>query len=119
MTPAAARSTLIAAGPRGASLPFSRSTRTCEGCHTNPHGSQFSTRSVSGCDGCHGVAAFQPASRFDHDRDTPFALKGAHEQVPCLGCHVQRTDASGKRITVYAPLSGKCETCHGAAKKAS
>lgn len=119
MTRPVSRSSLVLGGPRGTPLPFSRTAPTCEGCHTNPHGAQFSRRTSSGCEACHGVDGFKPASRFDHDRDTPFALKGAHEQVPCLGCHVQRADAAGRRMTVYAPLSGKCEACHGTAKKAS
>jgi hypothetical protein len=100
-------------------LPFSRSVRGCEGCHTNPHGDQFAHRQTATCESCHGVEAFQPASRFDHDRDTPFALRGAHEKVSCQGCHQQRTDVTGRRMVVYAPLSGKCESCHGAARKAS
>ena len=112
-------SSLVAGGPRGPALPFTSSVRTCEGCHTNPHGAQFAHRQSSTCESCHGVEAFQPASRFDHDRDTPFAVKGAHEKVPCLSCHVPRADAAGRRMVVYAPLSGKCESCHGAARKAS
>jgi hypothetical protein len=115
----AAKSSLVAAGPRGAAMPFTRATRTCEGCHTNPHGTQFAHRAAATCESCHGVDAFQPASRFDHDRETPFALKGAHEKVPCASCHTQTADLGGRRTVIYAPLSGKCETCHGAARKAS
>ncbi len=113
------RSSLVAGGPRGVALSFARASRGCEGCHTNPHGAQFAHRAASTCESCHGVEAFQPASRFDHDRETPFSLKGAHEKVPCASCHAQHADVGGRRIVRYAPLSAKCESCHGAARKAS
>lgn len=119
MKRAATPSSLVAAGARGPALPFSRAVRTCEGCHLNPHGDQFGHRGASTCESCHGVESFQPAARFDHDRETPFALKGAHEKVPCASCHAQHADVAGRRVVIYAPLSGKCESCHGAARKAS
>ncbi|HEY8258857.1 MAG TPA: cytochrome c3 family protein [Gemmatimonadales bacterium] len=113
------RSTLIVSAPHGPPILFSRATGTCEGCHTDPHGGQFSHRASAPCQSCHSLDAFQPASRFDHDRDTPFALKGAHQKVPCASCHAQSAVVAGRRIVIYAPLSGKCESCHGAARKPS
>ena len=86
----------------------------CEGCHATPHGLQFATRADRGaCESCHGTETFRPATRFDHDRDATFTLKGAHAAVACNRCHVSSRDAAGKSFVVYRPLSGKCETCHG------
>ena len=85
----------------------------CEACHETPHGRQFATRADRGaCESCHGSDTFRPATRFDHDRDATFALKGAHANVPCDRCHTTAV-AGGKRVATYRPLSGKCETCHG------
>jgi len=86
----------------------------CEGCHQTPHGRQFATRADRGaCESCHGVDTFRPATRFDHDRDATFTLKGAHAAVACNRCHSSSRDASGKSFVIYRPVSGKCEVCHG------
>jgi hypothetical protein len=85
----------------------------CEACHGKPHGAQFATRPDRGaCESCHGEDVFRPATRFDHNRDAAFTLKGAHENVPCSRCHPTTRDA-GASVVVYHPVSGKCETCHG------
>lgn len=84
--------------------------RTCATCHDNPHGGQFGARATT-CEACHGLDAFAPAARFDHDRDATFALRGAHAAVPCARCHVPG-DANGKRTVAYRPLDARCESCH-------
>jgi hypothetical protein len=86
----------------------------CEGCHANPHGGQFVKRVDRGaCESCHGAATFRPATRFDHDRDAAFSLKGAHANVPCSRCHPSTRGADGKLRVTYRPVSAKCEACHG------
>jgi hypothetical protein len=95
-------------------LAFAAPAGGCAGCHASPHGQQFAARSDRGaCEGCHDVAAFRPATRFDHERDAAFSLKGAHAHVPCSRCHVASGGSGGKPVVVYRPVSGKCETCHG------
>jgi len=86
-------------------------TRTCAGCHENPHATQFAHRKDASCETCHGVAAFTPAPGFDHDRDASFSLAGAHATVACAKCHV-RGEVNGVAMTIYRPLSGTCESCH-------
>jgi hypothetical protein len=59
------------------------------------------------CSACHtsegwGLATTAGASGFDHDR-TGFALRGAHKQTQCSGCH------TGK---VGAKPANNCEGCH-------
>ena len=99
-------------------LLFAAPKNGCEGCHENPHGTQFAARADrrgggGACDACHGTDAFRPAARFDHNRDATFSLKGAHENVPCDRCHTTSTGPGGKAVVVYRPVSGKCEACHG------
>lgn len=115
MKPAApAQSTLLLSGKGVASLPYdTKRATTCLGCHESPHGNQFASRKDGGsCEGCHDVNAFAPASRFDHDRDASFSLKGAHANVACERCHKPVAAVGGKLRVVYKPLSGKCESCH-------
>lgn len=88
----------------------SPAVRTCATCHEDPHGDQFGTRKAT-CEACHGLDAFAPAARFDHDRDATFALRGAHATVPCAKCHVAR-DSAGVRSVTYRPLDARCESCH-------
>jgi len=57
------------------------------------------------CNACHTTDGWNVGSQagksgFDHDR-TGFALRGAHVQTPCSGCHA----AAGKPATT-------CEGCH-------
>ena len=86
----------------------------CEGCHANPHGGQFAKRADRGaCEICHGMATFRPATRFDHNRDAAFSLKGAHANVACARCHPSSRGADGKPVVAYRPISAKCEACHG------
>jgi hypothetical protein len=86
-------------------------TRTCATCHENPHGNQFAGRKKATCESCHGVDVFAPARLFDHERDASFSLRGAHAKVACASCHAP-TSVAGKPMTVYRPLSGRCEDCH-------
>lgn len=87
--------------------------RVCAECHQTPHGTQFDSRADRGrCEACHGTDRFQPASRFDHDRDASFRLGGGHERVPCNRCHPTEVSATGKPQLRYRPVSGKCESCH-------
>ena len=88
------------------------STRSCATCHDNPHGSQFAARKDRSCESCHGVDAFAPAPGFDHERAS-FSLRGAHAKVACARCH-ERRNVGGVVMTIYRPVSGKCETCHDA-----
>jgi len=94
-------------------LAFSDARRRCAECHRSPHGDQFEARKDHGaCESCHGLDAFAPASRFDHDRDASFKLEGAHAKTPCARCHPSARAADGTRRVTYRPISGRCESCH-------
>lgn len=109
---------------------------TCAACHA---GNRFRGTPVQ-CDSCHApddvhrgsrgrdcaschVTAGWKTSRFDHARQTGFALAGAHALVDCQGCH--RTadlkdelprDCAGchRADDAHATRFGDgCEKCHG------
>ena len=83
-------------------------TRRCDSCHSDPHRGQFNSRvKQAGCADCHEVSSFT-AVRFDHQRESSFALAGAHEKTACGGCHF--ADAGG--IVRYRPLTATCAACH-------
>ncbi len=110
--PGAAVGAATLAGAVSRPLPFADERRRCAECHRSPHGDQFATRKDHGaCDACHGLDAFVPASRFDHNRDAAYKLDGQHARVPCASCHPTVSDAAGKRV-IYRPLSSRCESCH-------
>jgi hypothetical protein len=109
----AAQSTLVRGGGQFGRLTFEAKT-DCAGCHETPHGKQFDDwNSRGGCAACHTTEAFVPASRFNHDTEASFPLKGAHEKVACAQCHVRDAALPASAPLRYRPLSGRCESCHG------
>ncbi|HWE26325.1 MAG TPA: hypothetical protein VG496_20480 [Myxococcales bacterium] len=79
----------------------------CDTCHRDPHGGQFQKRvQKSGCADCHQVDAWQQL-RFDHDRETKFALTGGHAGRSCDSCHVAEAG-----IVQYAATPMACASCH-------
>ncbi len=104
-------STLILARVRDTTPLGLRAPTACAGCHVTPHGTQFASRRDGGaCDACHTVNAFQPAARFDHDRDTRFPLAPAHVRVACASCHVK--PARPSTPVVYRGTVVRCAQCH-------
>ena len=79
----------------------------CDTCHADQHRGQFAERlKKSGCSDCHQVASFK-AVRFDHDRESRFALTGAHAKAACAACHVEQAG-----LVRYKPLESACAACH-------
>lgn len=112
--------TLARASQPGRRVVFRQGSGTCADCHRDPHAGQFARREGGGaCEICHGVDSFRPASRFDHDRDASFALKGAHARVPCVKCHAPQAAADGSKRTIYKPVPSRCEDCHAGKARAS
>ena len=92
---------------------------TCADCHKSPHGDQFARRKKTAdglpgdaCEACHGVDSFEPAGRFQHDRDTEFHLGGAHSKVACEGCHRPARDSDKQARVIYHLAPKRCEECH-------
>ena len=86
------------------------STR-CSTCHDDIHVGQFAKS--GGVDCARGHTSDQwKAKLFVHDRDSRFALDGAHEGVSCDQCHKQESGTGGTFVR-YKPMEPQCATCHG------
>jgi hypothetical protein len=91
---------------------FTDAPRQCAGCHEDIHGGQFRKgTSVAECSTCHNTARWDAAS-FDHNKETDFPLDGAHRQVPCQLCHLQRREINGRSVVIYKGAPRTCEGCH-------
>lgn len=73
----------------------------CIACHRKDDAHKG--RNGPDCAECHGAASWIEAN-FDHDRDTKFALRGAHGRVACEACHMQA-------VTKALPGTA-CIDCH-------
>jgi len=96
----------------------------CETCHREPV-SQAKTPSTclachrkedvhkgalgEKCESCHTERAWKEPPRFDHDRDTPFALRDKHREAKCEGCH---KDARLKEGRYREKPPSLCFGCH-------
>jgi hypothetical protein len=80
----------------------------CAQCHKSPHDGQlFGTKK---CGTCHSPALRRlDQVRFDHKKETGYAIVGKHAAIECEQCH---TKALGKQKP-----SGACETCHASDNK--
>jgi hypothetical protein len=103
---------------------FKNAPLTCIGCHREDdrkkgHQGRFGEK----CESCHADTGWKPA-RFDHDRDTRYALKGLHRAATCHSCH-RAAPARGTPTACVAchradddrkghrgRFGGKCESCH-------
>jgi hypothetical protein len=90
---------------------------TCQGCHSSddPHDGGLGPK----CGDCHGSAHWVD-TRFDHTKETGFALVGAHADLRCTGCHTGGLDAQlGRECAAChtedphrGQVGARCETCH-------
>ncbi|MEN8006795.1 MAG: hypothetical protein ABFS42_07240 [Candidatus Krumholzibacteriota bacterium] len=98
-----------------AEVPFAGAARHCAGCHEDVHRGQFADKVTAdgqavACDHCH-VTVDWLAEKFNHDRDSVFALKGGHERVACTVCHRPLQDGND-RLLHFKPLPTACKDCH-------
>jgi hypothetical protein len=84
------------------SLAFHNADTYCLACHAgdDTHNGGFGNQ----CDDCHNPSHWL-AWQFDHDRQTGFALEGAHAGVNCSACHESS-------IRGRTAVSGSCNACH-------
>jgi Cytochrome c7 and related cytochrome c len=90
-----------------------RSTPTnCSACHQDPHAGQFvKSGKPENCELCHNTQHWKP-SIFNHETQSTFSLKGAHEKVECELCHTGHRNIDGKRVVFYKPTPRDCASCH-------
>ena len=91
---------------------FKLAPARCGACHADVHGSQFSSVGGGECIGCHDTAKWKP-SLFDHDKQSSFALEGAHRKVRCESCHTLTRMVDRKPVLFYKPTPKECVACHG------
>jgi len=82
----------------------------CESCHSDTHAGQFAAGGKTECVACHSTEAWRNLV-FDHNRQSAFALTGAHAKAICRSCHMEE-EIAGKRVRRFKPLSMECESCH-------
>jgi len=85
----------------------------CGSCHVDYHAGALAGRADKGdCRGCHGEDGWSPTT-FDlgrHDRETPYALTGAHVATPCLACH--KNPVLGQTTLQFRIPDQACLACH-------
>ena len=81
---------------------FKDASRACASCHKDVH---HAGRLGPNCATCHNPNGWS-RWRFDHDKQTPYPLTGAHRALQCHACHKLSTVAK-----VTAPST--CHACHG------
>jgi len=64
---------------------FASTAIKCITCHRkkDPHKGDLGDK----CETCHNEKTWKEAVRFDHDRDSKFALREAHRKAKCENCH--------------------------------
>lgn len=81
--------------------------QACLSCHNDYHQSTLS----SNCINCHGMNAFKPATKFDHNK-TDFRLGGKHVTVECKECH-KASSKNGKDFQQFTGIPhDDCMACH-------
>ena len=86
-------------------------TKECnnKGCHDTKekgaftHGEQFKDKK---CDDCHTAKGWKEL-KFQHNRDSKYALIGKHAEAKCEKCHMKKNEQ-----TVWKPLETTCYACH-------
>lgn len=90
---------------------FARAPRACVECHQDIHAGQFRERGRVDCARCHaGTRSFREL-RFDHQRDSRFALDADHAGLACSACHRAVRVGEGE-VVRYKPLGTACADCH-------
>lgn len=86
---------------------FQKTPTTCAECHKKVdqekgHKGRFGSK----CESCHSDKDWKE-TKFDHDTDTHYVLKGKHRQAKCTTCHLPE---KGQIYQVKWPT--KCVACH-------
>jgi len=98
---------------------YKQSPKTCNGCHATDD----EHRGARGpeCAKCHTTKEWKTA-KYDHLKETGYALKGMHDRISCAACHSTNNykdripkDCNGchKADDVHTTRFGvKCDDCH-------
>ncbi|MFH0881621.1 MAG: hypothetical protein V2A56_01420 [bacterium] len=96
-------------GSREKQHAFSTAPTNRATCYADVHRAEMGVQ----CERCHSPEDLHGNNLlFDHDGDSRFALRGAHERVACSDCHHDVERADGKSYVRYKPLDLACASCH-------
>ena len=87
-------------------------TTSCNSCHRDDDIHFFKGKFAKvECSQCHTVNNWQETQRFDHKKQTGYALQGSHSKVSCEECH---TPLGKNQVKYDFPglKTKKCRTCH-------
>jgi hypothetical protein len=84
---------------------FKETQRECVACHLKDD--QHKARLGTNCESCHNTRHWR-SWLFNHNKQTKYALTGAHIRVKCESCHTDNAP-KGKPI---APVGQRCYDCH-------
>jgi len=82
---------------------------SCESCHGKPHGKQFKKQI---CVDCHVDSSWK-LTKFDHETQSDFKLRGKHTRVTCKACHKKdKKNKQNPKQIVFQGIDHQCSTCH-------
>ncbi len=86
----------------------------CQDCHADFHKGEFASRNSKGaCEECHTVGGFSPSLfTIALHEESKYPLRGAHQAVPCIACHVEPTKGTQKKNLHFEFASTQCFACH-------
>jgi hypothetical protein len=91
-------------------MQFKKLSMDCQSCHKDIHESQFAVDTKTICSQCHSSLGWKQLV-FDHEKQSKFSLRGAHQKVACKECHKTEMKNSNQFVR-YKPLASTCESCH-------
>lgn len=96
-----------------------KKARKCYSCHSNDD--SHNGRVGKKCAKCHNDKSWSK-TKFKHDSDTKFKIKGKHKKLSCNQCHTTRTKKSKLKTGCIhchksddihkGSLGAKCQSCH-------
>ncbi|MBC7659320.1 MAG: hypothetical protein H7249_06390 [Chitinophagaceae bacterium] len=92
---------------------FGKKTTTCVSCHKKDdvHFFESAKFKAKDCNSCHTTEAWKTVQKFDHGRETNFALVGSHAELKCAKCHVSQGKNNIKYVWPKLETQ-KCLACH-------
>ena len=87
--------------------------KSCSSCHSDFHKGQLG----NDCAKCHNEESWKKPI-FDHNKQSQFAITGAHARVKCDACHKevpgQKVEFAKKiyALIQFKPIKSECVTCH-------
>jgi len=98
--------------PKNKPRVFADTPASCADCHEDAHRGSFRNQD---CGSCHATVSFSELPHpFDHEKQTGFAVTGAHAQENCTACHrpQPKADEAGRTFGWAPEPKNGCASCH-------